>query len=212
MLEKGRAIVMGSMAAGSVRCYAAMVAAQKVYVDRNEMRLPLRHSHHRYIIDGPNGAQRLTIALQSASHLMHTPMHAVRISEHGNWRHLHWGALYSAYGKSPYFDYIAPDLHDIIHGNQSSLLDFNTQLQTLIIDFLDLPIEIITTDITPEITAEAIDLRGKIGGKKPDALAINTVPYHQVWAARHGFLPNLSILDLLMNTGRECIYTLLKSI
>ena len=33
MLEKGRAIVMGSMAAGSVRCYAAMVAAQKVYVD-----------------------------------------------------------------------------------------------------------------------------------------------------------------------------------
>ena len=47
MLEKGRAIVMGSMAAGSVRCYAAMVAAQKVYVDRNETRLPLRHSHHR---------------------------------------------------------------------------------------------------------------------------------------------------------------------
>ena len=205
MLEKGRAIIIGSMAAGSVRCFAAMTNAGKVYVDRSETRLPLRHSHHRYTIDGPNGAQRLTIALQSATHLMHTPMHAVRISEHGNWRHLHWGALYSAYGKSPYFDYIAPELHAIIHGGQTSLLDFNTQLQTLIIDFLDLPIEVVTTDITPEIAAEAIDLRGKIGGKRPDTLPIATVPYHQMWAARHGFLPNLSTPDPLLNPRRATV-------
>lgn len=200
---------MGSMAAGSVRCYAAMLQAGKVIVDAEERRLPLRHSHHRYLVDGPNGVQKLTIALEGRTNAMPVPMCDVRISEHGNWRHLHWGALYSAYGKSPYFDYIADDLHSlIVDGHQQSLLEFNTQLQTLIIDFLDLPIEIETKPITTDLLATATDLRGKIGGKKPDTLPITDVPYYQVWATRHGFQPSLSILDLLMNTGRESIYTL----
>ena len=83
-------------------------------------------------------------------------------------------------------------------------------MQNLIIDFRDLPIEIETKPITPEIAAEATDLRSLIGGKKPDTLPITDVPYYQVWASRHGFQPGLSILDLLMNTGRESIYTLQK--
>lgn len=210
MLEKNKPIIMGSMAAGSVRCYAAMLQAGKVIVDPDERRLPLRHSHHRYLVEGPNGVQRLTIALEGRTNAMPVAMKDVRISEHGNWRHLHWGALYSAYGKSPYFDYITDDLQAIIAGNQTSLLEFNTQLQNLIIDFLDLPIEIETHSIDAETLATATDLRGKIAGKKPDTLPIADVPYYQVWATRHGFQPGLSILDLLMNTGRESIYTLLK--
>lgn len=212
MLEKNKPIIMGSMAAGSVRCYAAMLQAGKVIVDPDERRLPLRHSHHRYLVEGPNGVQRLTIALEGRTNAMPVAMKDVRISEHGNWRHLHWGALYSAYGKSPYFDYIADDLHTIIAGSQTSLLEFNTQLQNLIIDFLDLPIEIETHSIDAETLATATDLRGKIAGKKPDTLPIADVPYYQVWATRHGFQPGLSILDLLMNTGRESIYTLIKMI
>lgn len=210
MLEKNKPIIMGSMAAGSVRCYAAMLQAGKVIVDPDERHLPLRHSHHRYLVEGPNGVQRLTIALEGRTNAMPVAMKDVRISEHGNWRHLHWGALYSAYGKSPYFDYIADDLQAIIAGNQTSLLEFNTQLQNLIIDFLDLPIEIETRSIDADTLASATDLRGKIAGKKPDTLPIADVPYYQVWATRHGFQPGLSILDLLMNTGRESIYTLLK--
>lgn len=210
MLEKNKPIIMGSMAAGSVRCYAAMLQAGKVIVDPDERRLPLRHSHHRYLVEGPNGVQRLTIALEGRTNAMPVAMKDVRISEHGNWRHLHWGALYSAYGKSPYFDYIADDLQAIIAGSQTSLLEFNTQLQNLIIDFLDLPIEIETHSIDADTLASATDLRGKIASKKPDTLPIADVPYYQVWATRHGFQPGLSILDLLMNTGRESIYTLLK--
>ena len=210
---------MSSAYFAPIQWYQKLNRYDFIYIEAND-NFTKQTYRNRCVISTTNGIQVLTVPVEHDKTSLLYPsdkggknlMKDIRISNHGNWRHLHWGALYSAYGKSPYFDYIAPDLHDIIHGNQSSLLDFNTQLQALIIDFLDLPIEIITTDITPEITAEAIDLRGKIGGKKPDALAINTVPYHQVWAARHGFLPNLSILDLLMNTGRECIYTLLKSI
>ncbi len=203
---------MGSMTAASVRCYAAMLHAGKVIVDARECKLPLRHSHHRYLVDGPNGVQMLTVALERSTNAMPVPITDVKISEHGNWRHLHWGALYSAYGKSVYFDYIADDLHHVIFGNQSSLLEFNAELQRLIIDFLDLPIEVATRSITADDMAESIDLRGRIGGKRPDTLPITDVPYYQVWSGRHGFQPDLSILDLMMNTGREAIYTLLKMI
>ncbi len=208
LLMRGKPVIMGSMTAGSVRCYAAMLAAGRVYVDAEERRLPLRHSHHRYHIDGPNGLQKLTVALRGDTNAMPVPMSQVRISEHGNWRHLHWGALYSAYGKTPYFDFIADDLQAIIAGGQTSLLGFNMQLQQLIIEFMDLPIEVITGRVDHELLSEATDLRGRLGGKKPDALPLADVPYYQLWAVRHGFQPGLSILDLLMNCGREGIYTL----
>ncbi len=55
-----------------------------------------------------------------------------------------------------------------------------------------------------------VDLRGKIDMKRPDTLPIADVPYYQVWAARHGFVPRLSMLDLVMNEGREGIFTLMR--
>lgn len=215
-LARGATLITGSMCPGSVRYWAAALAAGTVYIDLEERHLPLRHSHHRYAIEGPNGVQQLTVPLVGETHNMATPMREVRISEHGNWRRLHWGALYSAYGRTPYFDHIAPDLEAIIvDGHQTHLLELNTQLQHLIVEFMDLPIDFVTasppTPLQRERGASAtdvIDLRGKIDMKRPDELPIVDVPYYQVWADRHGFVPRLSILDLLMNEGREGIFTL----
>lgn len=204
------------MCAGDVRCYAAMVKAGKVVIDATESRLPLRHSHHRYVIDAPNGPVKLTVPLVGSTNAMPVMMKDVLVSEHGNWRHLHWGALFSSYGKSPFFDFIADDLHSIIaDGHQKHLLELNMMLHNLIVDFMDLPIT--TTVATTEQQVEealqdgAIDLRGKMGGKRGDKIAIGNVPYYQMWSQRSGsFTPGLSILDLLMNEGREGVFTLLK--
>lgn len=202
--------------------------AGTVIIDADERHLPLRHSHHRYCIDGPNGMQKLTVPLVGETDNMATPMREVRISEHGNWRRLHWGALYSAYGRTPYFDHIAPDLEAIIiNGHQTHLLELNTQLQQLIVDFMDLPITFNAQGLLnaqcpsakhgrnsqfsiPNSQLRIEDLRGKIEGKKGDDLPIADVPYYQVWAMRHGFVPHLSILDLLMNEGREGIFALMQ--
>ena len=217
------------MCPGSVRYWAVALAAGTVYVDPEERHLPLRHSHHRYAIEGPNGVQQLTVPLVGETHNMATPMREVRISEHGNWRRLHWGALYSAYGRTPYFDHIAPDLETIIvDGHQTHLLELNMQLQQLIVEFMDLPIHFVSasspTPASPPTplrgergewgergasATNVVDLRGKIDMKRPDKLPIIDVPYYQVWADRYGFVPRLSILDLLMNEGREGIFTLL---
>ena len=204
------AIVMGSMCAASVRCYAAALKAGNLLVDLDERRLPLRHSHHRYRIDGPNGMQTLTVPLVGSTNNMTTPLRDVLISEHGDWRRLHWGALYSAYGRSPYFDYVADDLSRVINGTQRYLHEFNAQLHEVIVDFMDLPLATRYVDgIEAQDQAGVDDLRGRIAMKKPDALPITNVPYYQMWTAASGFQTDLSILDLMMNMGREGIFTLM---
>ena len=204
---------MGSMCAASVRCYAAALKAGTLVVDLDERNLPLRHSHHRYIVDGPNGVQTLTVPLVGSTNNMMTPLRDVLISEHGDWRRLHWGALYSAYGRSPYFDYVADDLSRVINGSQRYLHDFNIQMHEVIVDFMDLPIVTRYMDGEGESVKGdkgPADLRGRIGMKKPDTLPIADVPYYQMWTLSSGFCPGLSILDLMMNMGREGVLTLMK--
>ena len=199
------------MCAATVRCYAAALRAGTLLVDFDETRLPLRHSHHRYRIDGPNGLQTLTVPLVGSTNNMMTPLKDVLISEHGDWRRLHWGALFSAYGRSPYFDYVADDLARVIHGSQHYLHEFNRQMHEVIVDFMDLPLEIRYVEEVGEKELEgAQDLRGRIAMKNNDTLPIENVPYYQMWAGQEGFRPNLSILDLMMNMGREGIFTLIE--
>ena len=205
---------MGSMCAASVRCYAAALKAGTLLIDMNETRLPLRHSHHRYRIDGPNGVQTLTVPLVGSTNNMMTPLRDVLISEHGDWRRLHWGALYSAYGRSPYFDYVADDLSRVIHGSQRYLHEFNRQLHEVIVDFMDLPLATRYMDQAgrEDVGDGVLDLRGRIGMKKADTLPIADVPYYQMWPGRDGFKAGMSILDLMMNMGREGIFTLLAMV
>ena len=209
MLDTSSAVMMGSMCAASVRCYAAALKSGTLLVDLDEKRLPLRHSHHRYRIDGPNGVQTLTVPLMGSTNNMMTPLRDVLISEHGDWRRLHWGALFSAYGRSPYFDYVADDLSRVINGGQRYLQEFNAQMHEVIVDFMDLPLEtrVMAKDECPE---DVMDLRGRIGMKKPDTLSISNVPYYQMWQGQEGFRQDLSILDLMMNMGREGIFTLME--
>ena len=208
-MSSATAVVMGSMCAASVRCYAAALRVGTLLIDLGETRLPLRHSHHRYVIDGPNGLQTLTVPLVGSTNNMMTPLRDVLISEHGDWRRLHWGALFSAYGRSPYFDYVADDLSRVIHGHQRYLHEFNSQLHEVIVDFMDLPLATHVLD-QAAVPAGTLDLRGRIAMKKPDTLPIADVPYYQMWQGRGGFSPGLSILDLMMNMGRESILTLIE--
>ena len=203
------AVVMSSMCAASVRCYAVALKAGKLLVDLDERHLPLRHSHHRYCVDGPNGLQTLTVPLVGSTNNMMTPFRDVLISEHGDWRRLHWGALFSAYGRSPYFDYVADDLSRVINGGQRYLHEFNAQMHQVVVDFMDLPLTTVYPASPIPLDDETVDLRGRIAMKKPDILPLVNVPYYQMWQGQAGFRPDLSILDLMMNMGREGIFTLL---
>lgn len=103
---------------------------------------------NRCVIASANGPLSLTIPIErpegaSASRLL---MKDIRISEHGNWRHVHWQALVSAYGESPFFEYYADDLRPFFERRWEFLFDFNLEITLLLCSLLDVRTHIALTE------------------------------------------------------------------
>ena len=192
--------VFSSRYAGSVDYYAAMLRYGKVAIDLSEP-FDKHHKHlNRMDIVGTNGCQQLSVSLQKPNRRM--AVGEVALSSHGNWRHTHWGALFSAYGRTPFFDYFADDLKQIYTDESiQTIASLNLTLHAAVIDFLDLDIETVVVDNKNDLAAsDALNLRDGV-------LTEQTLePYYQIWSSKFGFQPNQSILDLLFNVGREAVF------
>ena len=164
---------------------------------------------NRCIIATANGTQTLTIPVEKGDSDK-CLMRDVRISDHGNWRRLHWNALATAYGDSPFFDYYVDDLRPFYEQRFAFLLDFNMQMTAKLCELLDITPNIsLSEEYVKDVESGVDDFREVIRPKHPmpDADFIPK-PYYQVYAQRHGFIPNLSILDLLFNMGNEALFYL----
>lgn len=169
---------------------------------------------NRCLIAGPNGVQVLTVPIEKPA-FGKVSMRDIRISDHGNWRHLHWNALQSSYERSPFFEYFADDLRPFFERRIDFLFDFNEGLQQTVLNLLDIPTTMMYTEnYCTEYPSSIIDLREAISPKRPwqDYTTFTAQPYYQVFAQKHGFLPNLSIVDLLFNMGLEARIVLKQSL
>ena len=136
---------------------------------------------------------------------------AGRISDHGNWRHLHWNALESAYNHTPFFEYYKDEFRPFYEQKYEFLLDFNEALCSLVCSLIDLAPHIGRTTDYVAIPTDADDFRERIHPKKDfrtEDPGFAPHPYYQVFQDRLGFLPNLSIADLLFNMGPESLLVL----
>lgn len=163
------------------------------------------------IIPTTNGPLSLTIP---TNHNTSLAMKDIRISDHANWRHVHWNALLSAYGESPFFEYYQDDIRPFFEKKYEFLFDFNMETTEKMIELLDIRPKISITEAyiqSKELKEEdeIKDFRDAIRPKKPLPDA-EFVPqrYYQVYEQKHSFLPNMSILDLLFNEGNEAIFYL----
>jgi len=164
---------------------------------------------NRCVIATANGTQTLTIPVEKSDGDK-CLMRDIRISDHGNWRRLHWNALATAYGDSPFFDYYVDDLRPFYEQRFAFLLDFNMQMTAKLCELLDITPNIsLSEEYVKDVESGVDDFRDAIRPKHPipDADFIPK-PYYQVYAQRHGFIPNLSILDLLFNMGNEAVFYL----
>ena len=98
---------------------------------------------NRMIIATTNGPLSLTIP---TNHNTSMAMKDIRISDHANWRHVHWNALLSAYGESPFFEYYQDDIRPFYEKKYDFLFDFNMEITEKMIELLDIRPHIKVTD------------------------------------------------------------------
>jgi hypothetical protein len=159
---------------------------------------------NRCLIATTQGVQALTVPVERGSSPL---IKDIRISDHGNWRHLHWNALMSAYGESPFFEYYQDDIRPFFEKRWEFLFDFNEEIRMKMCELLDIQPKV---GYTNEFTVnKEIDYREAINPKHPqEDPDFEAKPYYQVYQQKHGFLANLSVLDLLFNMGPEGIFFL----
>ena len=192
-----------------VPLYAQLYAADTLVVDDVSpfVKQTLRS---RALIATENGVLSLTIPVVHDGGRV--AMRDVRISEHGNWRHQHWNALVSAYRKSPFFEYYADDFVQFYKERDGFLMDFNLRLHALISELLGLErgVRLLSDGGCCD---SVVDMCSIAEPKALAALGEGFVPpYYQVFAQRNGFIPTLSIVDLLFNMGPEGLLVLRDSV
>lgn len=183
---------------GPVKWYQQLYRSEGVYIDTNEPYQKQTVRNH-CLIASPNGIQKLTVPIehQSSTTRQQSAITQIRISSHGNWRTQHWHALQTAYGDSPFFMYYEDDIRPFFEEDRwEYLFDYNMDIMKRVCELLD---------IQPNFVEE----RKHVPQSSNVQLSLPSItPYYQVFQQRHGFLPNLSILDLLFNMGNEAIYLL----
>jgi hypothetical protein len=190
---------------GPVQWYQKLHRADAVLIEQWES-FQKQTYRNRCLIATTNGVQALTVPVERGSSSLIKDM---RISDHGNWRHLHWMALQSAYGESPFFEYYQDDIRPFFEKRWDYLMDYNEAICQKMFELIDIEPRVERTSEFVLEPTDVIDLRTAINPKHPAPDAeFTSKPYYQVYAQKHGFLPNLSVLDLLFNMGPESVFYL----
>ena len=193
-------VLLSSFYLAPVQYYAALFHAGKAWMEIHDS-YQKQSYRNRCIIGGANGPMTLSIPIEKQASPNALTRDA-RVSDHGNWRHLHWNAILSAYNSTPFFQYYEDDFRPFYENKHRFLHDFNEELRALICRLIEIETPVsYTAAYTPKPETGIIDLREAIHPKRPTGF--EAPPYYQVFAEKQGFVPNLSIIDLLFNLGNE---------
>jgi len=175
---------------GDIKFYSTLIYSTNVFflpdvayqksLDLNRIRLI-----------GANGPLLLTVPLIGGRDKKQK-LKDVQISYSDPWQRIHWRGIDSAYHKAPWFEEYASGLMELFQQKEKYLLDLNLKTVEWVIRKLKLKIDIMAGDISGkhELIENSVEQTG-----------LNFHSYVQVFNERHGFVPNLSILDLLFCEG-----------
>jgi hypothetical protein len=193
--------------------YYSKFLNNRVFIEQHENYLKQSY-RNRCMIVSANGVMPLSIPVEHASGAK-VLTKDIRIADHGNWQHLHWNAIVSAYNSTPFFEYYQDDFYPFYHKKYDFLFDLNEEILNLTFRLLQVDQEISYTDeYKREVEPNELDFRETIHPKKDWRINDSNFipyPYYQVFDQKFGFQPNMSIIDLLFNMGNESLIVLMKS-
>ncbi|MCK5168592.1 MAG: WbqC family protein [Bacteroidales bacterium] len=200
-------VILSTAYLAPVQYYTKLLKYDEVFIETHENFIKQSY-RNRCKIYGANGDLSLSIPVKKIS--VKTKIINLLIDYDTNWQKLHWKSIESSYRSSPFFEFYEDDLKPFYEKKYKFLIDFNSEIQNVILEHLDIKINLKFTDkFRHKLTEEFDDFREQIHPKMetndPDFI---TVEYTQVFHEKHGFIPNLSIIDLLFNEGPNAIEAL----
>lgn len=183
----------------SISHFTALVQAEKLIFEIED-NFQKQTNRNRTYIYSPNGIQLLNIPIKH-SKLNRQKTKEIRIENDFDWQKQHFKSLESAYRSSPFFEYFEDDIRPIFEKKQDFLLDLNFKTLEVISKCLRMKFNFeTTTEFFQETDPnEFLDFRFLTNGKKDSSVF---EAYPQVFDEKHGFINNLSVLDLLFNEGK----------
>jgi len=174
----------------------ALIAQHKLYAIDVHENFVKQTYRSRAEIYGANGKLKLIVPLNKRKN--RTPMKEVMVNYDENWQRLHWKSFESAYRLSPYFEFYEEDIRPFYEEKKyDKLIDLNSAFEEMILSLLQLDCKAETTQRYEE---QNPNYRSLIHPKSTYS-SIHFPEYIQVFGEKYGFIPNLSILDLLFNLG-----------
>ncbi len=178
---------------------AACLKAETIFIEAFET-YPKQTIRNHCFIYGPNGKQKLSVPVTKING-NHTLVKDIRISDILPWQKIHWRSIETAYNNSPFFLYYRDHFEDFFNASYDNLLEMNTEILNVILNILGVRTAVKFTEkfeILPGVPDLRYTAKNNPGLKGPILTA-----YEQPFSGRHGFLADLSILDLIFNLGPE---------
>lgn len=166
---------------------------------------------------GADGVQTLSFPIIHEGGTHKQPISEIKVDYRKPWIQQHQKAIVSAYRTSAYFEYYQDELFEIMNSRPERLFDLNLAIIRFFIEKTGIAVDLRKTDdffrdgniiLEDGKTIACEDLRDSIHPKKADTILKNLgleKPYFQVFAQKHGFISDLSIMDLLFNEGPDSI-------
>lgn len=184
----------------SISHFTAMMKADKIIFEVED-NFQKQTNRNRMYIYSPNGLQLLNIPIKHSSN-PHQKFKDTKIEDAFDWQKQHFKSLEAAYRTSPFFEYFEDDIRPLFEKKHDFMMDLNFQAMEIVTECLGMEFNYEKTQEYFHEVNDIQDYRYLVNGKKDPS---NFEPYTQVFEEKHGFINNLSILDLLFNEGRYAL-------
>lgn len=184
----------------SISHFVAMVKADSVTFEVED-NFQKQTNRNRMYIYSPNGQQLLNIPVKHGLN-PHQKFKDTKIEHAFDWQKQHFKSLEAAYRTSPFFEYFEDDIRPLFEKKHDFMMDLNFQAMEIVTNCLGIDFKYEKTSEYFHETPSFKDYRYLVNGKKDTS---EFEAYTQVFEEKHGFINNLSILDLLFNEGRYAV-------
>jgi hypothetical protein len=201
-MNKSTSLLLSTAYLPTIEYFVYLVNAHSIFIEKEESYIKQTY-RNRCEIYSANGKISLIIPVTKTNG-NHTVIKDIKIDNSVKWQLSHWRTIVSAYNHSPYFLFYKDVFEKFYFTKYKYLIDFNSYLLAESLKLLKWNQALYYTEnYVKSNSGNLIDYRYSISPKKSSE--IEQIPYNQVFNEKFGYIPNLSIVDLIFNLGSESL-------